>query len=155
VATPGLDFFRVDRSGSVRRLLAGAGVLVTVGASLIGGHLVHRLGEDTGHGVSLTGGLIVLVGLILGFGGMAMLLFENVYLLIEPDGLVCHENGKETRIPWADLDAVRLEGNSGFVVLARRDGAPLRWFAGKSAKDVSLRVEEAKRKALHGLLRAD
>jgi hypothetical protein len=30
----------------------------------------------------------------------------------------------------------------------------VRWFAGKTAKDVSAKVDDARRKALHGLLKA-
>jgi hypothetical protein len=152
VATPGVDFFRVDRSGSVRRLLVGAGVMVTLGASLIGGHLVSRLAPGLGHLITLIGGLIVISGLIFGFGAMAMILMENVYLLIRPDGLLYHENGNDTVIPWGELSAVSVEPARGVVVLERTGAESVRWFAGKSAKDVSAKVEEARRKALHGLL---
>jgi hypothetical protein len=154
MATPGVDFFRVDRSGTVRRLLVIAGLLVTVGASLIGGHLVTRLGIDLGHAISLIGGLIVVSGLILGFGGMAMLVFENVYVLIEEQGVLCHENGKETKIPWSELEGVELDDVPGFLVFARRPGSRVRWFMGRNAKEVKAKVDEARRKALHGLLRS-
>jgi hypothetical protein len=154
VATAGIDFFRVDRSGATRRLLVVAGLLVAVGATSIGAHLVRRLGADLGHLVSLVGGLTVVAGLILGFGAMAMLLFENVYLLIREDGVLCHENGKETTIAWADIEKVTLEG-TGVVVFQRKDAAPLRWFAGSNAKDLHARLEDAKRKALHGLYRSE
>ncbi len=155
MATPGVDFFRVDRSAATRSLLVGAGSLVTVGATVVGAHLVSRLGADLGHLLSLLGGVMVIAGLVLGFGAMAMLLFENVYLLIRQDGVLCHENGRETTIPWADLEAVSLEEASGVLVFRRRGGEPLRWFAGKTAKEIQGRVEDAKRKALHGLLKAD
>jgi hypothetical protein len=147
-------FFRVDRSGSVRRILVVAGLLVTVGASLIGGHLVTRLGIDLGHTVSLIGGLIVVSGLILGFGGMALLVFENVYVLIEDEGLLCHENGKETKIPWSELERVEIDKVPGFLRFVRKEGAPVRWFMGSSARDVREKVEESRRKALHGLFRS-
>jgi hypothetical protein len=136
-------------------MLTIAVLLIAVGAFFIGGHLVSRIAPDLAHVVSLAGGLTVAVGLILGFGAMAMILLENVYLLISADGLVCHDNGKETKIPWADLSAVTLDTAKGFVVLERRDAQALRWFAGKGAKDVGARVEEARRKALHGLLRPE
>jgi hypothetical protein len=155
VTTPGVDFFRVDRSGSVKRLLAVAGILVTTGATAIGAHLVHRLEADTGHLVSLVGGLTVAFGLILGFGAMAMILFENVYLLITDDGVVCHENGKETKLAWSEIEDVRLEAKLGVLVFARRAGPAVRWFAGNSAASVHAKVEEARRKALHGLLHVE
>ena len=155
MATAGVDFFRVDRSGATRRLLIVAGVLVAVGATSIGAHLVSRLGADTGHLVSLVGGLMVISGLVLGFGAMAMLLFENVYLLIREEGVLLHENGKETSIGWADLERASVDGTAGFLVFHRKDAQPLRWFAGTNVKDVQQRIEEARRKALHGLLRSD
>ncbi len=155
MATAGVDFFRVDRTGPTKRLLAIAGALVTIGATSIGAHLVHRLEPGVAHFVSLAGGLTVAVGLILGFGAMAMMIFENVYLLIRQDGVVCHDNGKETTIPWDELEEVRLEEESGIVVLERKGGEPLRWFAGKEARLVRDKVAEAKRKAVHGLLRQD
>lgn len=155
MTTAGVDFFRVDRSGATRRLLILAGVLVALGATSIGAHLVHRLTADFAHLVSLVGGLTVVVGLILGFGAMAMLLFENVYLLIQQDGVLCHENGKETKIAWSDLEGVSLEEAAGALVFKRREGEPFRWYAGETAKDIRGRIEDAKRKALHGLLKSD
>jgi hypothetical protein len=155
VTTAGVDFFRVDRSGATRRLLIIAGLLVAIGATSIGAHLVSRLTPDLAHLVSLVGGLTVIVGLILGFGAMAMLLFENVYLLIRQDGLLCHENGKETTIAWGELEGVSLEEATGVLVFRRHDAEPVRWFAGKTAKDIHARIEDAKRKALHGLLKPD
>jgi hypothetical protein len=153
MATPGVDFFRVDRSGAVRRIFIPAGTFVVVGAFLIGGHLESRLSHDTAHLITLIGGLIVISGLILGFGGMAMILFENVYLLIGDSGVTCHENGKEIVIEWADLTRAAASATSGIVVFERKGGKPIRWFAGKNAELVATKVEEARMKGLHGLLK--
>jgi hypothetical protein len=146
-----LDFFRVDRSGPTKRLLVVAGLLVAVGASAIGAHLMHRLESGVGHLISLGGGLTMLTGLVVGFGAMAMMLFENVYLQIRDEALVLHENGKETIIPWAEVEAVDVDGR--YLVIARSDGEAVRWFAGEAAKDVWGRVDDARRKAAHGLLK--
>lgn len=151
MTTAGVDFFRVDRSGPTKRLLTIATILVIVGMTAIGAHLVSRLGPDLAHLVSLAGGITVAVGLITGFGGMAMLLFENVYLLIREDGLVCHINGNETMTAWPDLESARLEG--AIVVLKRAGAEDIRWFAGNDAKTVLAKIEEAQRKAKHGLLK--
>jgi hypothetical protein len=151
VATAGVDFFRVDRSGATKRLLIVAGTLVAVGATSIGAHLVRRLGPSLGRLVSLLGGLTVVAGLILGFGAMAMLLFENVYLLLREDGVLCHENGKETVVAWSDLEDVTLEEATGVVVFQRKGAAPLRWYAGANAKELHGKVEGARRKVLHGI----
>lgn len=154
MATAGIDFFRVDRSGATRKLLIIATGFVCAGATGIGAHLVHQLSESFGHLMTLIGGLFVISGLVLGFGAMAMLLFENVYLLIREDGLLLHDNGKETTVAWPDLeDATIDKQNDGFVVFRRKEGTPLRWFAGSGATNVRTRVEDARRKALHGLLK--
>jgi hypothetical protein len=153
VPTAGIDFFRVDRSTATKRLLVTAAVLVAVGMTAIGAHLVRRIPADLGHLVTLLGGLTLIVGLITGFGAMGMLLFENVYLLIGEDGVLCHENGKETTIAWPDLESITVDEGAGVLVLARRGGAAVRWFAGRPARDIHDRIEEARRKALHGLLK--
>jgi hypothetical protein len=151
MATSGIDFFRVDRSTATRRLLAIAGVLVGLGAIPIGAHLVHRLDEHLGHVLSLVGGALVLIGLILGFGAMAMMIFEDVYVLLREDAVVLHNNGKETTIPWADLASVSVHQHRGFLTFERVEGAPVRWFVGDSAEALCPRIETARLRALHGL----
>ena len=149
--TPGVDFFRVDRSAPTRRILFVAGALVTIGASAIGAHLVHRLPTDVAHLVSLVGGLMTLSGLVLGFGSMATMLFENVYIAIQTEGLLVHDNGRETKIAWDDLEGVDLEPK-GMVALRRAKAASVRFHAGGASKALVARVEEARRKATIGLL---
>ncbi len=151
--TPGVDFFRVDRSGSTKRLLTIAGVLVAGGATTVGAHLVRRLAAVS-HLITLGGGVAMLAGLVLGFGTMAVMLFENVWLSIREAGLVVHENGREVTIEWEDLASASADA-AGFVVLDRKAKAPLRWYAGKTAKDVATRIDEARRKAAMGILRLD
>lgn len=150
MATVGIDFFRVDRGGPTRTLLLLAMGLVTVGAASLGAHLVSRLPPDLAHGVSLVGGLMVLFGLVLGFGAMAMMLFENVWLAIRQEGVVLHDNGTETLVPWEELEAVAVEGK-GWLVFGKRE-ASVRWFAGGAARGIHARIEAARRKAAHGLL---
>lgn len=151
MTTPGVDFFRIDRSGSTRRLLIAGVVLVTGGASAVGAHLVNRLPADVSHLVSLAGGLSMAAGLVLTFGALAMILFENVYLAIHDDHLLLHDNGRETKIPWDELAGA--EAKKGFVELRREGQAVLRWPAGRTAANVAERIAEAKRKGAHGLLR--
>lgn len=150
--THGVDFFRVDRSGPTKRLLVVAVTMVTLGSTSVGAHLVTRLDASLGHTIALAGGVTLLAGLVLGFGAMAMMLFENVYLVIQEAGVLLHDNGKETQVPWSELDAVDLE--DGYVVLRRNEQDAIRWFAGKGAPIVRAKVDDARRKALHGLLKA-
>mgnify|MGYP001555853882 CR=1 FL=1 len=109
--------------------------LVASGCLGIGAHLVSNLNESVGHAISLLGGVITIAGLILGFGGLAMLLFENVYLLIQEQGLVFHDNGKETNVPWGDFEGAELDTKQrGFIVFSRKDASPLRWLAHNASK---------------------
>lgn len=153
MATPGVDFFRVDRSGPTRRLLVAGVVMVTAGASSVGAHLIRRLPESVSHAVSLGGGVCMLAGLLMSFGSMALMLFEDVYIAIRESELVFHDNGREVTVAWDELTAVRVEPRTGFLEVARRAGDPVRWYAGGSAGEIAARIEEAKRKALHGLLK--
>ena len=154
MTTSGVDFFRIDRSAATSHLLVTGALLVTCGATAVGAHLVHRLPEDVSRLISLAGAAAVLGGLVLAFGSLAMMMFENIYLLIRDDGLLVHEDGNETAIPWDELSAVAVDPKNGSVVLHRGDDKEaLHWHAGKTAKAVAARIEEAKRKAAHGLLR--
>ena len=152
MATSGIDFFRVDRSKATRQLLSVAGVLVGLGGVAIGAHLVKRLGERLGHLLSLLGGAVVIAGLVLGFGAMAVMIFEDVYVLLRDDGLVLHDNGKETTIAWSNLASVSLADERGFLCFERVDGGPVRWFVGDEAESLRPRIETARLRAIHGLL---
>lgn len=127
--------------------------MVTLGATAVGAHLVHRLPIEVSHTVSLLGGITVIVGLVTAFGTLATMLFENVYLAMRDDSLLLHDNGKETVIPWDDLGAVTVDAPNGVVELRRANDKVLRWYAGKGAKDVAARLEDARRKGRHGILR--
>lgn len=151
--TPGVDFWRVDRSGPTRRLLVFGVIMVAAGASTVGAHLVRRLPESLSHTISLVGGVTMLAGLVMAFGALAMMLFENVYISIEDKRLLFHDNGKETAVEWDGLDGVEVDGKTGFLVVKRAGAEAVRWYAGKPAKDIAAKIQEAKRKALHGLLK--
>ena len=153
MTTPGVDFFRIDRSGATARVLLIGGVLVSCGALAVGAHLVRRLPDGVSRLVSLIGAAGVIGGLVLAFGTLAMMMFEEIYLAIRDDGLLVHEDGKETTIAWEELSAVVVDARQGLVVLHLHDKRTIPWHAGKTAKLVATRIEEAKRKAAHGLLR--
>jgi hypothetical protein len=152
--TPGIDFFRVDRTAPTRRVLVFAAALILMGMTGIGAHLVHRIPIETAHFVTLLGGLATAAGLVLGFGSMLMMLFENVYLAIEVQGILIHDNGKETKIAWDELAGVEAEPR-GFVALKRSEGEPVRFHAGGDSKRLVSQVEDAKRKASLGILKID
>lgn len=153
MATPGVDFFRVDRSDRTRFFLALAAVMIAGGASAVGAHLMHRFTPHAGHAISIAGGVVMLSGLVLGFGTMATMLFEDVYLVIRDSGLLVHDNGKDVEVAWDELAAVDLDLERGQVALRRTGGDSFVFHGGRSAAGIAARIEDAKRKATHGLLR--
>lgn len=152
MTTPGVDFFRLDRGRPTRRLLGIASVLTGVGGTVVGAHLVHRLDSTQGALLSLGGGLTLMAGLLVGFGTLAKLLFENIWLAIRQEGVVLHDNGNETVLAWDELARVDVEPG-GHLVFGVEGGArePVRWYAGRAAVDIAARITEARRKAVHGL----
>jgi hypothetical protein len=150
--TPGVDFFRVDRSRSTKRLLIVAAAMISFGALSLGAHLVHRLTPTQGNMISVGGGVVTLLGLIVGFGTMATMLFEDIYLAIRDDALLVHDNGKETAVKWDRLEGVDVDASRGLLTVRCAGEDPLAFHAGASASDVARRIEDAKRKAAHGLL---
>jgi hypothetical protein len=153
VATPGVDFFRVDRSRSTKRLLTTAAALIAAGATSMGAHLVHRITPAMGSVISLAGGVLTLAGLVLGFGTMAMMLFEDIYLHIREDGLLVHRNGQDMQVPWEDLAGVDVDARRGLLRVRAGAAGDLDFFAGAAASSVATRIEEAKRKASLGILK--
>lgn len=150
MATPGVDFFRLDRGRPTKRALAAGGVLVAIGGTVVGAHLVHRLDTHGGAMISLAGGITLMCGLLIGFGTLARMMFENIWLAIRDEGIVLHDNGQEIAITWRDLGDVRIDPD-GHLVLARDGAEALRWYAGGSAETIQSRIEEGRRKGIHGL----
>ena len=150
MATPGVDFFRLDRGRPTRRLVGLASVLTGIGGAVVGAHLVQRRDSRAGAFVSLAGGLTLMTGLLVGFATLAKLVFEDIWIAIRQEGVVLHDDGRETTDAWEDLDGVTVEP-SGHLVLAREGAEPVRWYAGRVARKIADRISEARRKAVHGL----
>ncbi len=143
---PGKDFFRVDRSRPTIRTVVGGAALVASGAGMIGTHLMHRLSDSTGHWVSLVGGMLLLLGLVMGFGTLAALLFENVYVALEDKRVLLHENGQESEIAWDDVAGAAAA--DGTVTVSSKDElTSIVFHAGRGAPDIAAKIEEKRRKA--------
>jgi Bacterial PH domain len=149
--TPGVDFFRVDRSASTTRLLIISAVLIALGACAVGAHSMHWLTPQQGRIVSVAGGVVMLAGLVTGFATLAMMLFEDLYLAIKDEGLLVHDNGREVAVPWDELAGVDFDAARGAIALRRKDGEPLVFHAGGAAEDMARRITEARRKGAYGL----
>ena len=145
MTTPGKDFFRVDRSRPTLRVLLFGAALVTTGAGMIGSHLMHRVSDPVGHWVTVAGGMLLLCGLVTGFGTLAAMLFENVYVKLEDKHVLLHENGRESLIVWDDVTSAKAE--QGMVMVKGRGEATILFHAGRTAPDIAAKIEEKRRKA--------
>ena len=145
MTTPGVDFFRVDRSRPTRRVLAFGVTMVAMGGGMIGTHLMHRLSDRVGHWVTVGGGMMLLAGLVMGFGTLAAMLFENVYVSLEDKRVLLHENGREAEIAWDDVESA--VANEGIVVVKKKAAdTELVFHAGRAATDIAAKIEEKRRK---------
>ncbi|MCA9586298.1 MAG: hypothetical protein KC657_13155 [Myxococcales bacterium] len=145
------EYFRVDRSGGTRRVLAFAACLIAVGATAVGATFVRRVSEVLGQIIALGGGLCVLGGLVIGFGSMAAVVMENAYLALTRRGVVLHTDADERCITWDALKTARADRDAGIVELELDDGELVAWFAGPVCDDIAKRVAEAHRRAIHRL----
>lgn len=145
-----LEWFRVDQSRRTRWRLAVSAVLVASGASLAGAHLVHRLGTSTQLPLSLVGAALTLTGLVIGFGSMALLMFEDSYVGVCREGIVVHHNDHEERVAWSELH--RCEALGEDLIVHRHADAPVSWRAGPAAQRIATELEQRKAKGLLGIL---
>ncbi len=143
------EFFRVDRARATRRNLVLGASMVALGASAAGAAFVHRLDESSAQALSLGGGLLLFVGLLLGFGTMVATLLENAYLGMREDGIILHDDHGETLLAWDDV--VRIEHRRDAVVIAEASGREQLFYAGSTAKAVADRIELVRKRAALGL----
>lgn len=125
-------------------------MLTGIGGTVVGAHLVHRLDSGKGALLSLAGGLTLMAGLLVGFGTLAKLVFEDTWLAIRQEGVVLHDDDAEILVSWDELGEVIVEP-AGYLVFGRAGADPVRWYAGGVAADIAARIAEARRKAAHGL----
>ena len=146
------EYFRVDRARSTRRNLVLGASMVAMGASAVGSAFMHTLDPQLAHAVAFFGGVVLFVGLLLGFGTMVATLLENAYLGMREDGIVLHDDERETLLGWNDV--VRIEHRKGAVVIAEASGREQIFYAGSGAKHVADRIELVRKRAALGLVGA-
>ncbi len=145
-----LEWFRVDQSRRTTRLLVSGTLLVFVGASLVGGaFLTHKAGALL-HALTLLGAAMLLLGLVVGFGGMTVLLAHDEYLAVTPDGILFHRGANDELHPWGELTGVTHDEAGGRWVLHRADGTAVPVdvaYSGASARELAAHLEQLRAKA--------
>jgi hypothetical protein len=143
-----LEWFRLDRAGGTRWLLGTGALGVFVGAGLLGGAFLTHSSEGI-RLVSLAGAALLLFGLFVAFGGMALLLANDDYLAVRADGILLHRASADVLVGWDSLTRVRVEDRA--IVLDGGEGAtPVRIeerYTGATRGELAAHLESLRRKA--------
>jgi hypothetical protein len=146
-----LEWHRVDRGKGVRRTLALAAVLVTSGATAVGGGFVSRLSEATGHTIALVGACTMLAGLVLGAGMAVVMIQDDAYLAVRADGVLLHwGRDDEAILAWDAIRAIDVDASA--IVFRLENDETETWPVPVGAAELARRLRELKQKAAHGLL---
>jgi hypothetical protein len=144
-----LEFFRVDPSRAVRRILLPSVLLLTVGPPLV--LFSATMKQMPGHAVfGFIGAALMMCGLLTGFGGIATMILEDRYVAVTEKGLVVHLGRDESFHAWDDLTAIRCDRTH--LILEPRAGSPVRVpFASPTLDKIAERLEDWRRKAAWNL----
>jgi hypothetical protein len=140
-----LEWFRLDRAGGTRWLLIGGGLFGLVGGALLCGAFLAPTRESWQAFGTYGSGLLVF-GLFIAFGGMALLLANDDYLAVRADGVLLHRAAGDVIVGWDSLSRVRAESRA--IVL---DGdTPMRIeerYTGATRVELAAHLETLRRKA--------
>lgn len=155
-ATPAVFDFRrsTGKEGLAGPIVLAAGTLAAGSVLVLVALTVARdrpeirpLASVIGGAATVAGPLIALVGLLRRARGEASLALRS-------DGVVLSCAGAETQVPWGSIREVRFEAPSR-IVLERDDADPLVIDHGfRDPQALAKRIDELRRKAAFGLLRA-
>lgn len=151
-----LEWYRVDQTARIRRVLgAGAGIL-TFGALVTSVSFLADQRAFVRGAASVVGILCCIAGALTAVIGMYRALRDDAYLTVRADGILYHAaTPPETFIAWADLVSVRFDEARGAVVFERREATEIlaeRPFAGTTLADLAKRLDDLRRKAAWNLL---
>ena len=156
-----VEWYRIDVSGRVARVLVPSMALMTLGAGLAvlasTGRVDLATVLDTWHWrvpMTLAG-----LGTIAGAGfraifGLQRLLAEDACLVVRTDALVFLDGGPRFELPWEDLEETTWDAAGGALVLRLRDGSETRLtqrFAGIDGPALAKRLTRVRQRALFGL----
>lgn len=152
-----IEFYRLDLSANTRRILIPSATLVTIGffpVCFAGAHMAMPWGIDVPRDlVGFVGGAIVLVGLVMGFGGMGRLLFREAFVGVTREGLHVRAEGRDEFVNWDELRAIRGEPSALELVLESDRIVALPSVSAPRGLALRQRLDDLRRKAGLGILR--
>lgn len=152
-----LEWYRPDQTRRVWRvLLAGAGIMTAGGLVMAISFLTHQR-EAVRTYAAVVGIVLTVCGGLTTVLGMTRILADDRYIAVKLEGLVVALGGDERHLAWGDLERIRFDDESHLLLLEPREGDAIAVdtkFAGKTGPDLAQRLDELRRKASFGVLRA-
>ena len=151
-----IEFYRLDLSSATRGILIPAASLISVGSLFVcvaAARFRISIGVPRDL-IGFFGASVVLVGLVMGFGGMARLLFREGFVGLTLDGIHVRFEARDDFVPWGDLDAIRCDARGRNLELVLRDASSVLLPAVSGPKGLLVRdrIEHLRRKASLNLL---
>ncbi len=144
-----VEFYRQDLGGTSRKILIPAAIMVFLGAPAVCFGFAVR-GSVQAHAIALgVGGAVLVLGLLLGFLGMARLIGEDSYVAVSEDGVAVKTKTGETFYAWSDLDSVKNTA-TGLVLNKTESSDAVRvdgHFGGLTHEALATRLEDWRRKS--------
>jgi hypothetical protein len=159
VAPEIVSFYRIDPWVRMRRALTFGSTVVTLGALVMAVSFLTHQSEHLRMVAAICGIGTVILGAASAVFGMQRVLRDDRCIVVRTDGLVSQVNGAETFMEWDSIASIRLEVDSGVIVVERRgEHAALRMqggtFRGWTSATLAVELDGMRRKASFGMLRA-
>jgi hypothetical protein len=156
-----VEWYRIDVTGRIARVLVPSMLLMTLGAGLAvlasTGRVDLATVLDTWHWrvpMTITG-----LGTVAGAGfraifGLQRVLADDACLVVRTDALVFLDGGPRFELPWDDLEDIAWDDAARALVLRLRDGRETRLtqrFAGIEGPALAKRLTRVRQRASFGL----
>jgi hypothetical protein len=151
-----VEWYRVDQSRRIRRVLGVGATLVTIGGLVVGLSFLTRQRHDVGVVEAFVGLLWVAAGSLQTVVRLQRVLRDDAHILLRTDALAMQAGTSEIAVAWDDIASARWDEQRTAVIVVRSSGEELvldRPFAGIEGPQLVRRIEDAQRKSRFNLLR--
>jgi hypothetical protein len=153
-----VEWYRVDQSARIRRVLVVGAAILTAGGVVVGGAFLTHQGEDLQRVAACVGVVLTVSGAAFTAFAMQRILAVDAYLALCKTGVLAKLGGEEVYFPWEDILGVTWDETRRAILLELRPGLEKAAFAfdaplaGMPPRELARRFDHARKKA--GLLGA-
>jgi hypothetical protein len=147
-----VEWFRLDQSKRIRRVLVTGAATLTCGGVVVGGAFLTHQAEALQRVAACAGVALTVLGAAWTAFGMQRILAVDSYLALCKGGVLAKLDGRECFFAWDEIERVTFDDARPAVLLELKGGVfafdqPL---AGASPREAARRIDHARKKA--GLL---